>query len=87
MASESVTLRDLIVAVFRHYRSRLRQQFIDADTAVWRVSDEIDFARWQRQVNQPNTPEIEEWLKPRPGAAWPDPFFDLDEFGDDLPRC
>jgi len=62
MTSESVNVRDLIVAVFRHYRSRLRRRFIKADTAVWRVSDEIDFARWQRQVNQPNTPEIEAWI-------------------------
>ena len=62
MTSESVTVRDLIVAVFRHYRSRLWQRFIKADPSALNLAEEIDFARWQRQVNQPNTPEIEAWI-------------------------
>ena len=34
-----------------------------------------------------NSPEVEAWLTPRPGAAWPDPDLTLDDFPDKMYHC
>ena len=79
-------LRDVVRGIAHHLAARFRRRF-NANAPVSSLADEIDFARFCRQIGEPNSPEIEKFLASSSGAAWPDPFFDLDDFADEMYEC
>jgi len=78
---QPVTVLDLIAAVARYYGSRLRRRF-NADTRVWMLAQEIDFAVFCRQLKEPAKPDP--CLRSTPGAAWPNADLDFDDFPDEM---
>ena len=44
---------DLSVALARHLLARFKRRFVNADAPVFSFADEIDFARWCRNLNKP----------------------------------
>ena len=78
-------LRDFAWDLVFHLAARFRLRFINADAPVSSLAEEIDFARFCRQIGEPNSPELEAFLAST--GAWPDPFFDLDDFPDEMHEC
>ena len=59
---KEIKLRDVAVGLVFHLTARFRRRFVRADAPVWSLADEIDYARFCRQIGKPNTPEVQEWL-------------------------
>ena len=71
--------RDVALGVFLQLKARFRRRILRG-APVSSLADEIDFARLSHCIGEPNSPEVDEFLASSPDAAWPDPFFDLDDF-------
>ena len=56
-------LRDYARGLVLHLVARA-WRFLQADTPVWPLADEIDFAKWCRELNEPreNDSDLQEWL-------------------------
>ena len=77
--------RDVARGLVLHLAARLRRRILRC-APVSSLADEIGFAEFCRCIGESNSPELEAFLASSPGA-WPDPFFDLDDFPDEMHEC
>ena len=52
---------DLHLAFTRYWAARFRRRFINADAGVFSLADEVDFAKFCRDLKKPTDPELEVW--------------------------
>ena len=60
----SFKLRDYARGLVLHLVARFRRRFLRTDAPVWPLADDIDFAKFCRQLNEPREidSELQEWL-------------------------
>jgi hypothetical protein len=59
---------DFHLAFARHWTARFRRRFVNTDLGVFSLADEVDFAKFCRDLKKPTDPELEVWRE------WNDPF-------------
>jgi len=59
---------DLHLAFTRHWIARFRRRFIRPDLGVFSLADEVDFAKFCRELKKPTDPGLQAWRE------WDDPF-------------
>jgi hypothetical protein len=78
-----VQVLDFVIASYRHWRARLWRRLTRSKAPVWTFVEEVDFARFCRDLDQ--AIDCDFWKRfEGAGEAWPEPWLDLDDFGDDL---